>query len=117
MRSWIALSFVFLAPAARSAQTCSTEQVSFGPGGIWTDGPSSDAVLSQDGRFVAFASTASVFVGATPGQQVYLFDRASGTTELITVALGGGASSYSTGPAYCWPVDISSDGRFVSFVS
>ena len=79
---------------------------------------SGDVAISADGRFVAFTSAASDLV---PGQvalrrrdDVFLWDRVTETTELVSHAAGSrvregnGASSS--------PV-LSADGRFVAFVS
>ena len=70
--------------------------------------------ISADGRFVAFFSVASnLVVGDTNGfADTFLRDRASGTTERISVATNGAqgdqASSYGS---------ISDDGRYVAFQS
>ena len=80
--------------------------------------PSTDAVLSADGRYVAFTSQA---VDLVPGQngpgfsrQVFLFDRVTETMALVSHAHGlpareGGGPSYNAA--------ISADGSWVAFVS
>ena len=71
--------------------------------------------ISADGRFVAFASSATNLVRGDRNQTVDIFvrDRVAGTTE--RVSLPGDrrqeANSDSSGPA------ISADGRFVAFTS
>ena len=87
--------------------------VSVGIGGP-ANGGSSQAAISADGRFVAFASTASNLVaGDTNGvSDVFLADLDAGTITRISVAHGGAeANAASTGPA------ISGDGRTISFDS
>ena len=78
------------------------------------DAASSDISLSNDGRFVAFASEATNLVsGDTNGvKDVFLRDNDAGTTVLISRALnGGGADGLSSQPR------ISPDGRHVVFWS
>ena len=76
-------------------------------------GASSDPAISADGRFVAFVSTATNLVTGVSGQQIYLRDRTSSTTTLMSQNdLGTPASAgSSTSPS------ISADGRYVAFVS
>lgn len=75
-----------------------------------TDGNhgSTEPVISDDGRYVAYESNASDLVpGDTNGQRdVFVFDRASGTTTRITDGDG-----WSFGPV------ISGDGGAVAFAS
>ncbi|HKV11865.1 MAG TPA: hypothetical protein VJ725_27210 [Thermoanaerobaculia bacterium] len=73
-------------------------------------------VISADGRFVAFQSEASDLVpgqgSAFGGTNVFLWDRSTGETELVSHAPGSGeADSSSLFPS------ISADGRFVAFQS
>jgi Tol biopolymer transport system component len=75
---------------------------------------SSKPAISNDGRFVAFASTASNLIPGVGGSQVYLHDWQTNQTSLVSrdsgvaITAGNGTSS---APA------LSSDGRFVAFVS
>jgi len=91
-----------------------TERVSVATGGAEGDSHSYLAGLSGDGRFVVFASDATNLVaddgnGAT---DVFVRDRAAGTTERVSVdAAGAGGDGSSSEPA------ISRDGRFVVFAS
>lgn len=81
-------------------------------------GEASEAVLSADGRWVAFTSTSPNLV---PGQSdgnadpdVFLLDRSSGEITLVSQAAGfpGTASAaFSSGPS------ISADGRWIAFQS
>src|SRR5262245_14604998 len=78
------------------------------------DAVSSAPSISGNGRYVAFVSTSSNLVTSVSGTQVYLRDTQAGQTSLVSKDNngspnpGGGVSST---PA------ISSDGRYVTFVS
>jgi Tol biopolymer transport system component len=77
-------------------------------------GVSSDPAISADGRFVAFVSQSTNLVTGVSGQQVYLRDRQTGQTTLVsrnTAGLTASAGSNNTAPA------ISSDGQFIAFAS
>ena len=76
---------------------------------------SQDPSISADGRFVAFDSPADNLVAGTSrsfidgdDSRVYVFDRATGTTEFLAE---GGFAVRSTAPS------ISADGRYVAFSS
>jgi WD40-like Beta Propeller Repeat len=96
-------------------QTGTTERVSVVTGGGQANGAALDqAAISADGRYVAFASWASnLAAGDTNGTlDVFVHDRQTATTELISVATGGEQAndgSYQPG--------ISADGRHVTFTS
>ena len=78
------------------------------------DAASSDPAISADGRFVAFVSQSTNLVtGVTTAPQVYLRDRQTGQTTLISKSSSGVTSNggVNSSPA------ISSDGRYVAFVS
>jgi Tol biopolymer transport system component len=91
-----------------------TERVSVSSAGLQSDGYSTFAAISADGRCVAFQSVATNLVpGDTNGQgDIFVRDRLSGTTERVSSATGGaeadGASSIAA---------LSADGRFVAFQS
>ncbi|HEX5856864.1 MAG TPA: hypothetical protein VFY91_02015 [Microbacterium sp.] len=78
------------------------------------DGASSDPVVSADGRYVAFLSSASNLVGGehSPGGwiNVYMRDTVLGTTKRME-----GPAGEPLGDARS--VDMSDDGRYVVFVS
>ncbi|MGB0579228.1 MAG: LamG-like jellyroll fold domain-containing protein [Limisphaerales bacterium] len=78
------------------------------------DGPSSNPALSADGSLVAFSSAASDLVSGDNNGLIDVFvrDRISRTTELVSVDTGG---SSGNGDSYN-PV-ISADGRYVVFQS
>ncbi|HEY9422725.1 MAG TPA: hypothetical protein VIW92_15025 [Thermoanaerobaculia bacterium] len=74
--------------------------------------------ISADSRYVAFLSIAPNLV---PGQidpnfnaDVFLHDRAAGTTRLVSHAAGSPATAADRGSEQ---VSLSADGRFVAFVS
>jgi Tol biopolymer transport system component len=76
-------------------------------------GASSDPAISADGRFVAFVSQSSNLVPTVGGQQVYLRDRQTGQTTLVSSNSSGATSNglVNSSPA------ISGDGQFIAFVS
>ena len=92
-----------------------TTRVNLTPTGAQADGNSFRPRLSGDGRYIVFSSLAGNLDPAddTPGQpDVYLHDRALGTTELVSVAPDGTAGDGSSG--WGWPAD---DGAYVVFQS
>jgi len=79
------------------------------------NGDSVDPQISPDGRFVLFNSTAGNLAPNTGGQscsQVYLRDRASNTTTLVSVNLNGFGGN---GNSSCG--GMTPDGRYVVFTS
>ncbi len=95
-------------------ETLATALASVDPAGAPANARSSHPTIAAAGDVVAFASFASNLVaGDTNGtQDVFLFDRVSGTTSRATRATTGDeADSFSFNPA------LSSDGRFVAFGS
>jgi Tol biopolymer transport system component len=77
------------------------------------DGISSDPAISADGRFVTFVSQSANLVAGVSGQQVYLRDRQTGQTTLISLNSSGATSGGLDNNA----PTISSDGQFIAFVS
>jgi Tol biopolymer transport system component len=75
-------------------------------------GPGFDVALSSDGRFVAFTEVADVDVIGPGPQDVIVYDRVTGTTEVASVNSAGESANNGSISA-----DISADGRFVAFVS
>ncbi len=78
------------------------------------NGPSVAASLSQDGRFVAFASTATNLVSAdTNGvSDIFVYDQTLRTQARVSVAADGTqANGASSAPS------ASSDARYIAFVS
>jgi Tol biopolymer transport system component len=89
--------------------------------------PSFDPVISGDGRFVVFRSSATNLVtpSASPPDleglevaEVYVHDRETGATSLVSAAADSGepSGSYTVGDSAS-PQDISTDGQFVVYMS
>jgi Tol biopolymer transport system component len=96
------------------AQSQLLERVSVGNGGVQSDAAAGDiSDVSDDGRYVVFDTSASSLAGApATGRRVYLRDRSSGTTTLLSRAAGSStASGDSANPR------ITGDGRYVVFDS
>ena len=100
----------------RDLQAGVTTLESKGQGGAPANGDSRGAAITPDGRFLAFTSAASNLVpGDTNGRtDVFLRDRQSGQTVLVTVAKDGGPSR-SFGELH--GAAISDDGNLVAFSS
>ncbi|MEK6762712.1 MAG: putative Ig domain-containing protein [Nitrospirota bacterium] len=75
-------------------------------------GTSSDPSISSDGRLVAFVSLSSNLVASVSGQQIYVRDRQTGHTTVVSKSSAGTiGDGTSNAPA------ISADGRYVAFAS
>ena len=75
-------------------------------------GGSFNSAISRSGRFVAFDSEATNLPGDDAVQDVYVHDRRTGKTRLVSRTSGGApANGHSFGPA------ISGSGRYVAFES
>ena len=88
------------------------------------DGPGCGSfrpAISEDGRWVAFLSSdANLVPGDTNGAlDAFLHDRATGSTERVSVAHDGAevAAGADTGNPEYRRLDVSADGRFVAFAS
>lgn len=95
----------------RDVQLGTTQRVSVSTAAAEGNAGSNSPVLSDDGRFVAFTSTATnldVRANAVGVAQVFLRDRALGTTVAVSVTSGG---AIANGPSSC--LSISADGRLV----
>lgn len=108
----IAVSLLLLANG--QASWIQVERVSIANDGTEANNYSSDPSISADGRYIAFASWASNLVPAdTNGQSdVFVHDRDSGTTEIVSIGIGGQSSDGLSAHAV-----ISGDGRFIAFYS
>jgi Tol biopolymer transport system component len=97
----------------RSAHT--TTLVSVSSGGRPGNDLSAVGAISGDGRFVAFQSYATnLGPSRRPAGQIYVRDRLTGTTELVSesaAVAGAGGSGTSSLPS------MSADGRYVAFTS
>lgn len=98
----------------RDTQANVTTRISQGLNGGEPDGPSSWPAISDDGRFVAFASEASNLVkGDRNGEaDIFVHDRRTGTTELVSRRPDG-----RSGNGASWHAAISGDGSTVAFQS
>ena len=86
--------------------------------GAKADGESNSPVISADGRYVAFVSSARNLVAEpTTGTQVYVRDLVAATTTLVSRAdgQGGAVANGDSGPPF--GPRISADGRYVAFTS
>lgn len=93
--------------------TATTTRVSVASDGTPADAESHEPRLSADGRFVVFASSASNLAPNVPlgVRQIYLHDRQTGRTELISVSTAG---TPSQGGYVSTPI-VSDDGQIVAF--
>jgi hypothetical protein len=100
--------------AGTAAAQSGTSRVSVSSAGTQGNGPSRYPVISADGRWVAFYSSASTLVANdTNGvSDVFLHDRQTGATTRISVGPGG-----VQGNGESSEVAISEDGRWVAFES
>jgi Tol biopolymer transport system component len=88
--------------------------VSVDSAGTQGNGDSGSGSISADGRYLAFASSASNLVAGDSNGfgDVFVHDLISGTTERVSIATGGAQGSNVSGSP-----SISSDGRYVAFDS
>jgi Tol biopolymer transport system component len=89
-----------------------TELVSVSSTGIRGDNGSGSAAVSDNGRFIAFASAASNLVpGDTNGyMDVFLRDRQAGTTVRVSISTSGAQADGNTSSC-----TITGNGRYVAF--
>jgi archaellum component FlaF (FlaF/FlaG flagellin family) len=95
-------------------QTGSTTRVSVDSAGGQSNGSSTAAAISADGRYVAFHSTASNLVPGDTNNtyDVFVHDMATGVTDRVSLdSAGAQANNNSMGAS------ISADGRYVAFQS
>jgi len=104
----------FAAPRARAVQD--TTRVSVDSAGGEGNYDSSGGGISADGRFVVFSSWATNLVaGDNNGSgDVFVFDRATGTTERVSVDSAGNEQA---GSSYAYFSCVSGDGSRVAFTS
>jgi hypothetical protein len=103
----------------RDMQTGQTSVTSVGTDGSLGNADSTNPIISGDGRYVAFFSDATNFApGATAsGRQVFLHDRQTGTTQLVSGRPDGtppNAAAYLDSEER---LAMSLDGRYVAFTS
>ncbi|WP_419596957.1 TolB family protein [Thiolapillus sp.] len=99
----------------RNVETGSLSRISRGMNGLEANGGSDRPVISADGRFVAFRSSASNLVPDDNNNDtdLFLYDVTAGTISRINVDSNGD----ETQGCYCYTTAISQDGRFIAFVS
>ena len=99
----------------RDRQLGTTERVSVSSSGTQADGFSGWPSVSADGRYVAFESSATNLVSwDTNGQgDVFVRDRQLGTTDLVSIGVGGFQGNGYSG----YHAKISADGLHVAFTS
>jgi Tol biopolymer transport system component len=111
-------SAILLAGGAAFAQTPTTERVSVSssgaPGNLESGNIYGRCSISPGGRFVAFDSVATNLVAGDTNARgdVFVRDRANGTTDRVSVDSNGVEGNDSSGDS-----SISADGRFVAFDS
>jgi Tol biopolymer transport system component len=100
-------------------QTGQTTRVSVDSGGVQGDRFSWTPSISSDGRFVAFISAAGNLVpGDSSSYDIFVHDRHTGQTTLVSVDSGGIHGNASSGSLYNGDrPGISSEGRFIAFWS
>jgi Tol biopolymer transport system component len=89
-------------------------RVSVDSSGVQANGGSNKSAISDDGRFIAFASDASNLASGDTNnaEDIFVKDRQTGAITRVSVSSNGTeANGTSTSPA------ISGDGRFVAFYS
>ena len=99
---------------ARDLERGTTTRLSQSPSGLGGNGTSGSACISAGGRWVAFVSNSSNLAPGASGtiSNVYRHDRQTGENLLISRSVAG--IEWPTGSYF---PSISSDGRFVAFVS
>src|SRR4051794_21608541 len=103
-------------PAAAAVNGTSLESRASGTPGVKGNSDSVDTAVSADGRYVAFTSTATNLdpADSDSGSDVYVRDRLTGTTVLVSRA-SGAAGAHGNGGSDV--PTISLDGRHVAFQS
>jgi hypothetical protein len=96
-----------------------TQRVSVDDAGGQANGFSEDPAISDDGRVVAFTSSASNLIPFDTNAvfDVFAHDRRSGTTERVSVDSAGGQADSFSGYFTTARAAISEDGRFVAYAS
>src|SRR5215475_6744709 len=113
---FIVLTAIAVSPSLRGQSTANVELISATPAGLPGGSAPQRGVqkFSADKRYVVFASASSQLVaGDTNGfTDIFVRDRQTGTTTLVSRASDGSLANGNSGkPA------ISANGRFVAFTS
>ncbi len=98
----------------RNLDTGITDRVNVSSTGVEANGETHPGGISSDGRYVAFASSAtSLVANDTNGRwDIFVRDRQAGTTERVSVSSSGDQADQDSSSTA-----ISADGRFAAFVS
>ncbi len=120
--SLLALAMTAGVMGAASVQAATVELISRADPSPDSNGRAGLPAMSADGRYVAFLSDAPNLV---PGQvdenffhDVFLHDRVTGSTTLVSHAVGSPSlASRAMGFYFLLDVQISADGRYVAFTS
>jgi Tol biopolymer transport system component len=101
-------------------QTGANELVSVPRPGLSLNGDCINPVMSADGRFVAYTSSATTLVAGDTNSRrdVFVHDRLTHVTERVSVSSAGAQANGDSTPGFfsSW-VTISADGRRVAFSS
>ncbi|MBC8317042.1 MAG: tandem-95 repeat protein, partial [Desulfobulbaceae bacterium] len=89
-----------------------TERISISSTGDQANRDSSKASISQDGRYVAFESSATNLVAGITGSHIFVHDRQTGNTGIVSIS-----SAAVEGNGRSDNPSISADGRYVVFGS
>lgn len=95
-------------------QLATTTRISVTSGGVQANGHSTNAAISENGRYIVFDSTATNLVAGDTNARtdIFVHDTQTATTTLISKAADGGlANNNSEKPA------IDRTGRFITFAS
>lgn len=120
--SWAGGSNVYL----RDRAVAITTLVSHAASGATTTTSGGSAIITPDGRFVAYVSSATgiVFGVTTSGFNLYRWSRASGGNELVSINAAGtaGGNAVSGTSQYFYDFGLGAlvmtpDGRFIAFAS
>lgn len=106
------LTLLLLGPLTVDAQQFVTHRTSLDSAGQEGVGASLNPSISDDGRHLAFQSTAPLAPLASGFTDIYVRDRIDNTTVLISVGAGGVAANSFSSDAH-----LSASGRFVTFSS
>ncbi|MCQ3933239.1 MAG: hypothetical protein DPW16_22560 [Chloroflexi bacterium] len=95
--------------------TGTTTRVSVASNGTQSNSWSRYPMISTDGRYVAFYSSASNFTSVpTYIPNLYMHDRTTGTTSIVSIGVDGAPSGFGLA---LWYPSISGDGHYVAFSS
>lgn len=108
----LALALLLVSANPLDAQICRVRRVGVPPDGEDPNGHTFGAVVSGDGRWIAFTSIATNLVPGDTGRSgAFVVDRLTGNVERVSVDSSGQAMPD------VYSCSISGDGRFVAFQS